>query len=107
MPLDRRITLEQDHGARNNLGEYVVDWRTIDTVWAERRNAGSTDSVVNGILRVTEILTWTIRYRADVAAIPIAKLRVQDADGALWNPELVAESDVRRRFLDIQAERTT
>ena len=119
MPLDRRIAIEVDRGGFDGRGEYVPAWQYLDgtavpdplpdpprtDTWAERRSEGSVDLETAGGLRTVESVAWTVRYAAAIAALDIARLRVRDADGDVWNPTGIGESDRRRRFIDISATR--
>lgn len=105
MPLDRRITIQEDRGTRNMHGEFVHDWQDFASVWAERRGAGSVDSPTEGGILVLEAVTFTVRYTSTLAALDMALIRILDAAGTVWNPESIAESDRRRRFLTFTATR--
>ena len=105
MPLDRRITIQTFKGTRGNDGEYNGTWSDHAHVWADRRGAGSTDVETTGGIRVNEVVTWTIRYTADLAALGPDETRVVDSSGRMWSVSGIAESDHRRRFLVIETVR--
>ena len=105
MPLDRRIRIERNHGDVNMAGELVDDWRPFATVWAQKTGAGFSDTeTVSGIV-VTAAANFTLRYRSGVTSITPDLLRIVDADNAIWEVDVVRESDERRRFIEIQALR--
>lgn len=105
MPLDRRIRIERDMGERNDSGEYVPNWTLIAEVWAQKFAAGSADSETAGGTLVIAARNYTIRWRADINALTPAGLRIVDGDGAIWNVDTLAESDARRRFINISTLR--
>ena len=105
--LDRRITLERDEGSRDSeTGQFVSDWQPVATVWARRGSLGSVDTIdPGGSLIVLESVGWLFRWTAELAALSVDRLRVRDDEDQLWNPSLLTESDVRRRYLTLQATR--
>ena len=104
--LDRRITVQRRVTETDDFGRplpTVIE--TIASVWAQRRSAGTVDTLLEGGVLVTESVSWTIRYRTDILEADLGALQIIDASGQLWNPETIIESDARRRFIDISAVR--
>ena len=77
MPLDRRITIQRNHGTHVE-GVFVNDWRDVATVWADRRDLDSTDIAdIGGSISITT-RRWRIRYRADLEDVDTTLYRVVD-----------------------------
>lgn len=105
MPLDRRITIERlSETTVNDFGEDVPGtWSTLAAVWAERRYFGTVDvSLTEGVVTAANV-SWIVRWRSDLLATDIARLRILDANGTYWNPENIAEIGGRRAFVSISA----
>ena len=97
MALDRRISIRRTvSGGTDVFGRPLPDTvETLATVWAERRSAGTADTLTAGGVVVTNSVAWTIRYRRDVLEADIATLSIVDEDDDTWNPETIVESDAR------------
>ena len=107
MGLDRRIVIRlTGESDRNEHGEDVPGSITEYPVWAERQSSGATDEETAEGTRLHSIVTWRVRWFTELAEHPIDLVAVL-AEGAIFNAESISEGDARRRFLDIQAVRTS
>ena len=107
MPFDRRIAVRLRADGMNVEGVYVPGPSTDYPMWAEERNSGSTDTLTEVGVVVTEIRTFTIRYRRDVDEHSIFNTFVVDALGQEWNCENKSVSDMRKRTIELQCIRVT
>ena len=99
--LDRRITVNvTGPETRNEHGENVPGVVTPYGVWAERRDAGSSDIDTPGGVIVQNRVEWAIRYRADFLSLDVTSISVTDS-GLHYSVETVAEGDDRRRMLNL------
>lgn len=105
MPLDRRITIERNYGDVNMAGEFVDDWRELAGVWAQQAGAGAVDADTDSGVVTTAVRNYTVRWRSDLQSLSPSVLRIRDNSGAIWEVDVVSESDARRRFLTIQCIR--
>ena len=105
MALDRRVTIERNHGERNEHGEFQDAWRTLAAVWADRSSLGAVDVVGTGGDRTVESAQFTVRWRSDLILADISLLRITDDLDQVWDIETIGESDARRRFVQITATR--
>jgi len=65
--LDRRLTIRRlTETGRNNYNEPIVDWADVATVWAQQRPERGSERVAASQLAGTSVMTFHIRYRADV-----------------------------------------
>ena len=102
MGLDRVIVLRFKRYERNHFNE-LVEIEPIDTrVWCEKRNSGSSDQATVAGVEIVNVVTYTTRYFQALIDEPIATLFVIDENGREFNASSVAESDARRRFIDLQ-----
>ena len=111
MPLDSRITVGiKAEGTRDDQGRYVPGAVTGYGVWADERNAGSTDEETSAGVVVREIRTFMVRYFRELAVAPISRVSVtrteDDGSTSTWNPLNIARSNERRRFITIECVRS-
>ena len=107
MPLlNRVVTVSVEaEGTRDENGRYVPGPVTDYRVWAVQTAAGSTDYETSEGTRIAQIVRWTIRYTAEIALARTDRVTITDENGFVWDPESIAESQRRRRYLDITATR--
>ena len=114
--LDRRITIERDNGMRNDQGEYISDWREIDTVWAGLDDPGEVLDVTAEGTSTVERRHYTIRYREDIAGVEVNLLRVVEGPSTARDAYAVIEIREqtgsgayihRRRFMVIETARNS
>ena len=99
--LDRRIVVNvEGPETRNQFGETVPGVITPYGVWAQRRDAGSSDIDTTGGVVVQSRVEWNIRYRDDFNSMEVATLSVLDGLET-YDIETVTESDDRRRMLTL------
>ena len=106
MALDRRITVRRTVATRDSLGEGEVTENTDFHVWASRRDADARDIEEAGGTRDEVHRKWRIRWRSDIADVPVSELSVIDG-GATFNVTTLAEltgrnAMDRRRWLQIE-----
>jgi len=112
MAFDSRITVGiRAEGTRDTKGRYVPGPITNYPVWADERNAGSSDQEAPQGIIVREIRTFLIRWFLALSVAPISRVSVSklEADGttvSTWNALNKAESNERRRYITIEAIRT-
>ena len=107
MALDARITIRiRAVGTRNDRGEYVPGAATDYELWADERNAGSSDEETPHGVRIREIRNFTVRWFAELASALINNVSITHSDGSTWNALNIAHSDARRRFIAIECIRT-
>ena len=110
--LDRRITLQRNHGMPNEGGEFVNDWRDVGRLWATRIDLTETDRVNAGGAVTVATVRYLIRWRSDVAGVDPAVLRIIDGADTL-SVTGIQESDdrgplrERRRMMRLEATGAT
>jgi len=113
MPLDTQITIGiEAEGTRDDQGRYVPGPETSYPVWADERNAGSTDEETPAGVVVREIRTFMCRYFQELQIAPVSRISVTklEDDGSTtstWNLLNKAESSERRRFITLECVRTS
>lgn len=93
-PLDRRVTLQQQNETRGSVGEVLIEWGDVATIWAGFSARSGGESVQMGAVQSTKTRDWYIRYRAGVTA----KMRLVDSDGTAWHIKTVDEIGRRLRL---------
>ena len=112
MPADRRIIVNvMAEGFRDpdRQGEYVEGEVTPIGAWARRRDVNEERRHFRGGTRSETTRDWRIRWHAQIAGTPVARLKVEDG-GDTFNVINMVEvteqrggaPDLRRRFLDLQ-----
>ena len=103
MPLDRLIIVRLEALGERVDGKYVDGKVTAYRVWAERLSSSATDAASAGTGTVVQaIVTWRVRWVTAIARHRVDLISIE-ADGFFWNVESVAESDERRRFIELRA----
>ena len=103
MPLDRRITVRRTVTGTNDFGE-STETVTDFQVWAGVADLSAFDVESEGGTFTNRIRKWTIRWRADFAALDTSELAVID-DGESYNvTNIVRQQDgaARRRMMIIE-----
>lgn len=98
--LRQRITIQRKTHTQNGLGEPVVVWTAVATVWAERRTLRGREFESAGTEQAEYTNVYTLRYRADVTE----QMQVID-DGSAYNIRQALDPDGRRRVLELRATR--
>ena len=76
----------------------VVDYE----VWASRETIEITDD--ESIATRTEtVVRFILRWNAELATTPPDRLGITDGMGRVYNVRRVADSDERRRFVEVEA----
>ena len=115
MPADRLITVNvTGEGMRNQFGVFVPGTTTPLKVWASRWDRSQEDIEQEGGGADSTRRDWRIRWRSDVAEIPVSRLGVVDGAQTFEVINMVEvtrqgrnRADLRRRFLDLQGVYTT
>jgi SPP1 family predicted phage head-tail adaptor len=66
--LRSRITIQQKNVTQNSLGEEVITWETLATVWAKVIAMSGAEAMGQGLASATTIYQVTIRGRDDVTS---------------------------------------
>jgi SPP1 family predicted phage head-tail adaptor len=66
--IDRLVVLQTKSVTRNAVNEEVVDWNTLATVWAERRDLRGREYFQAQQVNAEISAVFRIRYRTDVTA---------------------------------------
>lgn len=66
--LDRRITLQSASAERNSVGDAVVTWVNVATVWAAKTTNTGGRMFAAESKNYEAQLTYRVRYRSDIAA---------------------------------------
>ena len=107
MPFDRLITLRFKRFERDFFNELVEVDPVDNRVWAEQRGAGSSDELTQAGVTVSNVRAYTVRFFQALIDESIATLFVIDEAGNEYNTISVAESDARRRSIEVQVVRST
>ena len=101
--LDRRITVRRTSYATNAFGEdeEVV---TDIALWAGVADQSAFDTEEEGGTFTERLRKWMVRWRADLASVPVEELTVIDAgeDFNVQNLVRQRERGERRRFMTIE-----
>lgn len=106
--LDRLLTLTvRGAPVRDEFNQFQPGPVSFDgKVWCRQQDVGSGQEVSGGILATVFYRTFTIRHRADLVGILNSQIDLVDEDGSGWSITRVAESDERKRFMELETQRT-
>ena len=102
-PLDRRITLHVEAEGTRDRGEFVPGAVVDYELWASRETIGADDERSDGVARTETVARFILRWNEVFASTPPNRLGITDALGRAYNVRSVADSDERRRFVEIEA----
>ena len=111
MPLDRRITLQIfGEGDYDEAGRFQEGVQVDHHVWATLLDTSLTRTLGQSGARGEEDAIYRVRYFAELAALPFARVKVQEADGDLYLVQKISEAtgrfgDLRRRWLELECIR--
>ena len=101
--LDRRITVRRTSYTPNDFGE--SEKSTTDfPIWAGAADQSAFDTEEEGGTFTERLRKWMVRWRADLASVPVEELTVIDAgeDFNVTNLVRQRERGERRRFMTIE-----
>ena len=98
--LRQRVTIQKKTHTQNGLGEPVVTWTDVATVWAQRKTLRGREFDSGGSEQAEYTNVYTLRYRSDVSE----RMQLID-DGVAFNIRQALDPDGRRRVLELRATR--
>jgi SPP1 family predicted phage head-tail adaptor len=98
--LRQRITIQRKTHTQNALGEPVVVWTKVATVWTERKTLRGREFDSAGTEQAEYMNVYTLRYRDDISE----EMQVID-EGQAHNIRQVLDIDGRKRMLELRATR--
>jgi SPP1 family predicted phage head-tail adaptor len=96
----QRITIQRKTHTQSVLGEPVVVWSNVATVWAERKTLRGREFDSAGTEQAEYTNVYTLRYRADVSE----EMQVIDEELA-YNIRQALDPDGRKRIMELRATR--
>lgn len=93
--LRHRLTLRQPSTSRNEVGEEIITWSTLATVWGRLEALRGEEQLAAKQLTAEIVARATLRYRADVTT----EMRVQ-YDGQEYDIDAVV-ADPRKTMLTL------
>lgn len=100
--LDRRIKLQKRTLTQSAMGEVLVDWADVATVWARRLSSKGREFHSGGVPLGVEDAGFQIRHSIDVAAVDQTWRIV--FDGSIYDIYSIDEVG-RKGYLIIMAKR--
>lgn len=100
--LDRRIKLQKQTLTQSAMGEFIVEWADVATVWARRLSSKGREFYSGGVQLGTEDAGFQIRHSTDVAAVDQTWRIV--FDGSMYDISSIDEVG-RKGYLTIMAKR--
>lgn len=97
----QRLELQREQKTPDGAGGYLLDWETVDTVWAEVRPTGARERATAMRLRSEITHRVVIRYRADMTLDGEWRLR---SDGRAFNVRAAIDLEERHRFWELLCE---
>lgn len=95
--LNQRITIEEDTGVKNSVGQKVEAWGTLATVWGRVRALTGSERFAAQQLLAELSYEITIRFRTDINETH----RIVLTDGQTLDIQSAFDPDGRRRELKI------
>ncbi len=95
-----RITIQEKTHTQNELGEPMVTWHHVVTVWAERKTLRGREFMSSATETAAYINVYVIRYRPGIHE----QMRLIDGEQIL-DIRQVLDPDGRRRLLEVRATR--
>lgn len=92
--LDRRITIQQNTGGPDSVGQLVESWQNVAVVWAAMEWKSGGESFETSQRSAKQQVEFTIRYRPGITP----KMRVL-YDGSAFDIEDVRETERRETLV--------
>ena len=93
MPLDTRIVVRLQQPDNSAL---------VFPLWCDEKRSSQDDFASFATIRSVSVRHFVIRYSETIARTPVQNVRVEDANGRIWNADSVEKSDDRKRFMSIR-----
>jgi SPP1 family predicted phage head-tail adaptor len=99
--MDRKVIPQRPTETRSGSGQMVTEFEDQSGIWAERKDetAGATEEVESNRLTAISMVTFTIRYRADIGV----KWRLK-SDGDTFDIKHIAPIG-RKHLLQLKCQR--
>ena len=68
MRLNKRVTIQQQSTAVDEIGQPVVSWSDVATVWAEVKDVSGREYIAAGAIQSAVLTKITIRKRAGIVS---------------------------------------
>ena len=99
----RRVSVHLTaEGTRSRSGEYVPGAVTVTELWASRIEAASDYTLGQDGLWTERSRTYVFRWTPELAAHPLARIRIVDEASREWFPMSRFEDGDRRRYLSFR-----
>lgn len=99
--LRHRVTIQSRTEGQDDLGQPLLTWTDLATVWADVRHPGGLESIKADAIVSTVRASIRIRYRTDITAA----MRVLHA-GRVYEIKAVLPDDTTRQTVDLACEVT-
>ena len=96
--LNNKITIQENTGTKDSVGQIVESWTTLATVWARVRAIGGGETITTKLELATTDYLINIRYRTDITTLH----RIQLENGTILDVQRVADMDGRKRELELK-----
>ena len=88
MRLNKRVTIQQQSTAVDEIGQPVVSWSDVATVWADVKDVSGREYIASGAEQSAVLTKITIRKRSGI----VSAMRVLHGSGT-YGIDAVLESD--------------
>jgi len=97
--LRKRVTIQRRSTAEDALGQQLLTWETIGTVWAEVEQISGRELLTASAERAENTARVTVRYRPDL----VEKMRLLYGS-IIYDITSVSDLDGRKRQLEVMCK---